>query len=365
MSNTPYDTLPDEQFWSRAVTGKTPPAVNYDPAPKLRFDLRTEKFATAGSCFAQHFARELVARGGQLLFTEQRHPLVEEEAGHGYGLFSARYGNLYSTLQLRDLLEQACGDRPPVFDFAQREDGRWVDLLRPRAVPEGFSSAEECRADRRYHLGQVQKLVRDCTTWVFTLGLTETWMHAQQGHAYALCPGVAGGRFDASVHQFRNLDFHACHDQLDAAIRLLLRENPGIKVLLTVSPVMLVATMEARGVLQSSIASKSILRAVADACAREHAQVDYFPSYEIITGPQARGQFFDVSGRDVTAAGVKLVMDSFFATRVHGVPAHAAASDAPIPHWSEAIQDVSAALDAECDEILLDRRGSADGTAPR
>jgi hypothetical protein len=118
---------------------------------------------------------------------------------------------------------------------------------------------------------------------------------------------------------------------------------------------MLVATAEARGVLQSSIASKAILRAVAEECVRYVKFVDYFPSYEIITGPQAGGRFFDGTMREVRKEGVQLVMDMFFKARMVG-SAQAARPAVPIPvpadfHASTA--EITNAIQAECDEIFL------------
>jgi hypothetical protein len=348
----PYAKLGASHFWNRSVADRALADVPFDPDPKFRFALDVERFGTAGSCFAQHFGRELVARGGQLLIAEQLHPLVPEDAGHGYGVFSARYGNIYNTRQLRELFEQALGARPPIEEFCANADGRWIDMLRPRAVPDGFSSQADAQADRLHHLRRVRHLLETCSVFVFTLGLTEAWHNHRAGHCYGICPGVVAGSFDPAVHAFVNFDYETCRADLGAALELAWSCNPALKVLLTVSPVMLVATAETRGVVQSSVASKSILRAVADDCVRRYPLVDYFPSYEIIAGPPARGRFFDAHGRDVVPEGVALVMDVFFRSRVHGT------ARAPAPEsvdWRAVEREVQAALQVECDEILLDR----------
>lgn len=351
----PYHRFPIDHFWGQSVSGRPLDEIPYDPNPKFRFLLDEERFGTAGSCFAQHFGRELVARGGRLCITESQHPLVPHDAGHGYGAFSARYGNIYSCRQLRDLLEQALGVREPLFIFEQREDGRWVDMLRPRAVPEGFSSPEECRADRIYHLKQVRSLIEECSVFVFTLGLTEAWLNRRSSFAYGICPGVIAGAFEPAEMEYRNLSFAECLDDLGTSLELMARANLRLKVLLTVSPVMLVATAESRGVIQSSVASKSILRAVADQCTRNYPFVDYFPSYEIIAGPQARGIFFDQGGRDVVESGVKLVMDVFFRSRMVNAGAHRSdGRSTPPPDWQARSSCVAAALKADCDELFLD-----------
>lgn len=349
----PYEKFADSHFWSRSVALRSASEIDYDPAPKFVFRIADDRFATAGSCFAQHFGRALVERGGHLLVSETRHPIIHEANAHGYGIFSARYGNLYTTRQLRELVQQAVGLQETVFEFVQRPDMRWCDALRPRAVPDGFSSEPEAAADRRYHLRRVRDALSSCTVFVFTLGLTESWTNRLYGHNYGICPGVIAGKFDPSIHEFHNLTLGECADDLNSTFEILRGINKEIKILLTVSPVMLVATAEKRGVLQSSIASKSILRAAADECVRALSYVDYFPSYEMITGPQARGIYFAEDLREVKEEGVQFVMNMFFKSRI---------SDQPIPTKKEQatpevnMLDLMQSHQSDCDEAYLDNR---------
>ncbi len=353
----PYKKFPDKNFWGKQVANLAPDQINYDAAPKFQFDLETEKFATAGSCFAQHFARELVNMGGKHHVAEPAHPLLSDDEKSGYGLFSARYGNVYTARQLRELLEQAFGIREPVIDFAQDKKGKWFDLLRPRVSKHGFSSYEEALRDRLYHLKKVKEMFSNIDVFVFTLGLTELWHNTKLDCAYPICPGTAAGEFNPDIHQFHNQSFSEVHQDLADSLRLILENAPKTKILLTVSPVMLVATAEERGALQSSIASKSILRAVADQCCREFDAVDYFPSFEIITGPQARGRFFTADGRDVLPDGVNTVMGCFFRSRVS---AGGLATSSPTSQ-TEALEEntthdiITEAFEVDCDEILLNR----------
>jgi hypothetical protein len=120
---------------------------------------------------------------------------------------------------------------------------------------------------------------------------------------------------------------------------------------------MLVASYERRGALQSSIASKSILRAAADACCSELESVDYFPSFEIISGPQSRGMFYQTNHRDVNGEGVSLVMDVVFRSRLGLASSAQAAPTAgtqPAQEQAEEAARIAAAFQAECDEIFLD-----------
>ena len=353
----PYSRLPDSHFWRRSVEARPVADIDYDPEPKFVFRIENDLFATAGSCFAQHFGRALVDRGGHLLVGEQRHPMVPEGAGHGYGVFSARYGNLYTTRQLRELVQQATGLREPIFEFVQRPDGRWCDALRPRAVPDGFSSEADAMADRRYHLRRVRSVLSSCTVFVFTLGLTESWINKVAGYSYGICPGVIAGTFDPSVHEFKNMSFGECLDDLNTTFDIVHGINKNVKILLTVSPVMLVATAERRGVLQSSIASKSILRAAADECTRTLSYADYFPSYEIITGPQARGAYYEGNMREVGEEGVQFVMNMFFKSRIakQATPTNNIKITNSEPAAVNTL-DIIRSLQSDCDEAYLDKR---------
>ncbi len=351
----PYDNFSDHHFWSKQVSNTALDMIDYDPAPKFKFDIEKDKFATAGSCFAQHFAKALVKLGGRYIVTETAHPLLDGKED-GYGTFSARYGNIYSTRQLREMLEQAFGKREQINDIAQNKAGRWVDQLRPRASKIGFSSQVEAIFDRKYHLEKVRDIFRDASVFVFTLGLTETWENTHGNYVYPMCPGTVAGNFEGDTHRFSNHSYNDVLENLERSIQLIKEVAPSMKILLTVSPVMLVATAEKRGALQSSIVSKSILRAAADHCSHTYDNVDYFPSFEIITGPQTRGQFFSQGARDVTQEGVSCVMGCFFKSRINGSSnaINVGRSSDQIPQ-AKVSEDISKAFEVDCDEILLDR----------
>ncbi|MBP0443895.1 GSCFA domain-containing protein [Roseomonas sp. SSH11] len=298
----PYAERPDHAFWSRAVAD--PPGGEVDPVARAPFTLTPgDRVATAGSCFAQHIARHLAASGYGHLRTEPGDP--KEDGG-----FSARYGNIYTARQLLFLMDEAYGLHRPADDVWQRPDGRFVDALRPRIPAAGYATPEEVRAVRRAHLAAVRRVFEDCTALVFTLGLTEAWL-GEDGTAYPVAPGVVAEPPEGRRLRFRNLGIKEVRQDLLAAIERLREVNPGARVILTVSPVPLVATMSAAHVLPATIYSKSVLRVAAQEAVERFRHVAYFPSYEIITGPQARGRYFAPNLRSVTEEGVTAVMGVF------------------------------------------------------
>lgn len=354
----PYQQQPDRAFWRRAVSDTAWRDLDLIGTPK--FQLTPEaQVATAGSCFAQHIARHMRQRGMQPMLVEQPHPLEQAAArdGSDYQTFSARFGNLYSSRQALELAEQALGVREPIDDYAE-DEGRVYDLLRPNAVKGGFDSLAHAQADRRFHLGRVRHMFETCDVFVFTLGLTETWYHAERGHTYPVCPGTAKGQYDAQVHRFRNLTHADVLLDLQRLVALVREVNPRIRFIFTVSPVPLVATYSGQHVLLASSYSKSTLRSACGELAAADDGVLYFPSFEIVSHVASFGQYLQGDLREVTERGVGHVMDCFFKALYPGLdPAGATAAAVPAAAAPIAppASDLARILQTECEELFNDR----------
>ncbi|MBK4214510.1 GSCFA domain-containing protein [Paracoccus caeni] len=338
----PYSDLPPNAFWRSGVAEETlTPEALYRPKFPLGPDAA---IATAGSCFAQHIGRFLHTSGLNLLDVEP--PLNDEAPGlarqYGYGIYSARYGNIYTTRQLLQLLEDAASGHVDG-DLVWEHQGRFHDALRPAIEPEGFVSVEETLALRRAHLAAVDRLIGQATHLIFTLGLCECWADRQSGRVYPIAPGVIAGEYDAYRHHLLRLGYPDLMDDLIAIRAALHRRNPGLRMILTVSPVPLTATATGQHVLTATTEAKSLLRAVAGAFAEGLEDVDYFPAYEIVMNPAAKGAFFMPNLREVSQEGVDAVMTVF--RHAHGI-AVAETPDAP-----------SRATPAEellCEEVLIE-----------
>jgi GSCFA family len=312
LSDHPYRDLPDYRLWRRAISNVSPGAVDPMVSSPYRIQ-KTDRIATAGSCFAQHVARYLRNAGLNFLVTETAHPITPPELAeqYGYGLFTARYGNIYTARQLLQLFQRAYGQFTPKEDYWHEADGLYTDPFRPRIQEDRFHSLEEYRADRQHHFACVRRAFEEMDIFVFTLGLTECWISREDGAAYPICPGTGGGQFDPDKYAFVNFNVAEVTADLEQFIALLRSVNARTRIILTVSPVPLVATAEDRHVLVSTTYSKSVLRVAADAVARTCSDVTYFPSYEIITGSFSRGGYFAEDGRTVLESGVAHVMRIF------------------------------------------------------
>jgi len=354
MSPHAYSDLPDHCFWRESIAA--PASQDVDPVVSAKFKIAaSDRVATAGSCFAQHISRKLKTSGFSYFVTETVHPAFAALAeAFNYGVFTARYGNIYTARQLRQLLQRAYGLYVPEEDVWKGEGVRVIDPYRPQIQPKGFACAAELAADRKQHFAAVRLAVERMDVFVFTLGLTEAWVSARDGTAFPLCPGVAGGEFDPARHKFRNFDVGEVAADLAWTLDFIAARNPRARTILTVSPVPLAATAENRSVLVSTTYSKSVLRVAAEQISRQYPLVAYFPSYEIVTGAHARGGYFAADLRSVTQAGVDHVMRLFMLHYADQAPAPAvAAADEPSRKLLAEMQEASRIV---CEEELLAQR---------
>lgn len=364
MSQHPYKSLPDRAFWKRSVAGVTPNEI--DPVGEVPFRIaRTDRVATAGSCFAQHISRRLSESGYTFLVTEPAHPIVDpaDAQEFNYGVFTARYGNVYTARQLVQLFDRAYGRFQPAEDVWTEAEGHLIDPFRPQIQPGGFPTREEYEVDRAKHFRAVREAFETADVFVFTLGLTEAWMSNEDGAVYPLCPGVAGGTFEPERYRFHNFTAAEVTVDLLRFIDDLRRVNAAARVVLTVSPVPLMATATDQHVLTATTYSKAVLRVAAEQAVAARPDVLYFPSYEIVMGSFARGAYFGDDLRSVTDDGVNHVMRTFF-RRLGDEQEESRPVVRSVPTESEThLERMAQAAKLNCDEEALDR-GSEESRRP-
>lgn len=356
MTRTPYSDLPASAYWRRSVAAL--PATEVDPVDdQPPFGLSaSDKVMTAGSCFAQHIARYMRQSGFDAMITETAHPMISPDnaALYNYGTFTARYGNIYVARQLLQLFRRAYGQFTPLEDVWENADGTLTDPFRPQIQPGGFATRREYDLDREQHFAAVRRGFETLDVFVFTLGLTEGWVSREDGAVFPLCPGTAGGAFDPDRHAFHNFTVAEIVADLTEFIALLRGVNPAARVILTVSPVPLIASASGKHVLSATTYSKSVLRVACSMLEDSLPGLMYFPSYEVILGPHARGAYLAEDLRSVREEGVAHVMRLFFRKLAgvdldFGTPAPAAA-----PAGDAATQEMERLVKVVCDEEILD-----------
>ncbi len=341
----PYQNLSPECLWYKSMSNSAPGHI--DPVTaSFKLNNRT-KIATMGSCFAQHLAKFIKQNGFNYYVTEPKpFDLADHENTFNYGVFTARYGNIYTVKQALQLLQRAYSEFHPI-DGIWKKDNVFIDAFRPNIQPNGFESENELKKDRVIHLSAVRQMFEAADVIILTLGLTEGWESTVDGACYPLAPGVFGGQYYENNYKFINYRVNEVIADLDLFVSRVQKINPEIKILLTVSPVPLIATKEDRHVLVSTTVSKSILRVAADEIENKYEFVTYFPSYEIITSSANSGKYYESDLREVTDLGVSHVMRVF----KHNFLDNAAHTSKESPvEYSTFVRKVN---DLVCDEELI------------
>lgn len=311
-SSNPYTGLAPKHFWKTAVKDD-PGTYEAIHVPKFKI-ARDDCLVSFGSCFAQRLSQALAASRFCWTDFEPAPPLLPADVARtfGYGVYSARVENIYTIASLHQWLRWAFYPDQADYTYWTHESGRVLDPLRPFVEPDGFRSEAEFLSARERTFAALRAAVKQADVFIFTLGLTETWFHVGRDLVYSMCPGTQAGIFDPIKHRLENLSFSRNQDELESVLDILFCENPLIKVILTVSPIPLVATAVPNShALVSNTYTKSVLRAVAGEAAARHDNVDYFPAYEMIGQGPNFARFFAPNIRSVTVEGVGLVMKQF------------------------------------------------------
>jgi len=159
------------------------------------------------------------------------------------------------------LLQRCLGQFHPSEDRWQSPNGV-IDPFRP-GLRYPAASNREFDLLTAQHIERTLTGLRQANVFVFTLGLTEAWISTIDGAVFPACPGTVAGSFDPQRHAFKNFSVAEVVADLETFISLLRSINPEVRIILTVSPVPLVATATGRHVLAATLYSKSVLRAAA------------------------------------------------------------------------------------------------------
>lgn len=242
--------------------------------PKFKLTPESKVF-TIGSCFARNIEREL-DRFGVCCLTQN--PGIPDD--YYTTARDARSSmNKFNIPSMIDELERTF--RP---DF--KEDDRYFEVGDGVYFDPATSGLKilplEALHEVRARIKEVTGRIVQADAVVITLGLVEMWRDNQSGLFFNTSPHplVMRRYRDRLQHMRPGYDF--LKNRLFELVERILAVAPQTKVILSVSPVPLQATMTADDVVASSTLSKCLLRVVAEAARDAYPQVDYFPSYEMI-----------------------------------------------------------------------------------
>lgn len=284
------------QQW--AETRADYPSIPHNPKFKLP---RNGKYFTIGSCFARNVENSLSAAGVDVLSKIDKLPGDFFEIG---GDTRSGYQNVYTPGSILEAIKLSTTSTP--YNAIVSSNDKAIDLLTSGLKP---MSLETVKGIRDSLVGMYQKL-SEADVLILTLGYNESWYHIPSESYINRTPSHISLRKNLDEFKFELLDYNSSLTLIEDAVKLIHNIAPLCKIILTVSPVPLSATFSNNDIVSANQLSKSTLRVVASAVSERHSNVDYFPSYEIITNSE-RSKTFLSDGIHVKSEAVDNVIRQF------------------------------------------------------
>jgi hypothetical protein len=275
--------------------------------PKFRFEATTPVY-TIGSCFARNIEKVLSKAGV---------PIPDKLRGKKEWVQPDRVSDagLFNRFNVPSIYYEAQAVSDPLW----LGDLLIYDQTPTRAYDAFFSPAqalhsrEDKLAIRKEILDYQHSFLRDCGAVFITLGLSEAIFDRQDGLYINGAPGPLGRWALKNSERFSG-EVIGVDDTINYLNRArdAIRSVAGtsVKFVVTVSPVPLDATFTTKDVIVANESSKARLRIAADEFASAYEDVDYFPSYEIVTKSNPTVAFND-DRRHVRGPMVNHIMQCF------------------------------------------------------
>lgn len=233
-----------------------------------------------GSCFTEHIGAYLQDRK----FNATLNP----------------YGIVYNPLSIAEALDAlAQGNTPPqATDLFQRDE-----LWHSWAHHSRFSHPDQQEALRlmRAAYRQGANALHNCTRLLLTFGSADVFELAESGRVVA-----NNHKMPSAYFRQRRLSIAEITEALGSVLERLHARNPGLRVLLSVSPV-----RHLRGGLIANQRSKATLLLACEALEKQFDFVHYFPAYELLLDDLRDYRFFAADMIHPSETAVEYVWNYF------------------------------------------------------
>jgi len=180
------------------------------------------------------------------------------------------FGVIYNPVSIFKLIQLAISETTPSPDSYRQRDEVYFNYFFHSSLSDLDSAALGNRIDDR--IKEVHNFLANCKWLILSLGTAWVYQRVDNGEIVANCHKEPAQNFSKLLLSRKKI-----LDDLDSLFQNLLEFNPGIRIILTVSPV-----RHIRDSLQSNQVSKSTLRLVCHSADQDYDRVQYFPSYELV-----------------------------------------------------------------------------------
>jgi hypothetical protein len=300
------DAKPNEDDGTLAFQRLNQPLFRPTITPQFKLS-REDKLFAIGSCFARGIERALVSRNMDVLSAAEEfssfQPRTKEVTGLGFT-------NKYNTFAIHNELRWALDPHSefPKDSIVDIGDDLFCD---PHITPTLELAGLEETLRRRSLIQKVTRRIVQCRVVIITLGLVEVWRDMETDTFVNATPLGEVFRSYPTRYEFQVSDFTENYANLESIHGLLTKfGHPDLHVVVTVSPVPLMATFSSQDVVSANTYSKAVLRTAAQEWAAAHDNVHYFPSYEIVQNSERSITWLE-DLRHVQGKVVNHIMSSF------------------------------------------------------
>lgn len=269
---------------------------------------KSDRLFAIGSCFARGIEASLKGRGFQM--ESAATDFDQFEVIGNRKVTALGFTNKYTTFAMLNELTWALqpGSVFPEDSLVDLDAERCID---PHINPTLKMVNRSGTLERRRVITEVTRRIRDCRVIFLTLGLVETWYDTQAKVFLNSTPNKEMQDLFPKRYEFASTNYLQNMDNLERLHELLTAHgHPDVHIIVTTSPVPLMATFTNQDVVVANTYSKSTLRAVAQDWAASHDNVQYFPSYEVVMNSDRKVSWED-DLRHVSGGVTKHIMDVF------------------------------------------------------
>jgi hypothetical protein len=168
------------------------------------------------------------------------------------------------------------------FVIRQQFEWAWENRVFEQALWHGYK-AEAYGYDEAVRL-ETKKIFDETEVFILTFGLSEVWYDEPTGNVFWRT--IPKDVYDPERHKFRLSTVDENRDNIRAIYDLIRKYRPDAKVIITLSPVPLIATFRDVSCITANSVSKATLRVAVDEVMRDvkdEGHLFYWPSYELVT----------------------------------------------------------------------------------
>ena len=167
------------------------------------------------------------------------------------------------------------------FVIRQQFEWAWENKIFDQPLWHGYK-AEEYGYDEEVRL-ETRRIFDETEVFILTFGLSEVWYDEPTGNVFWRT--IPKDVYDPSRHKFRLSTVDENRENIRAIYDFIRKYRPDAKIIVTLSPVPLIATFRDVSCITANSVSKATLRVALDEVVREvrdEGAIYYWPSYEIV-----------------------------------------------------------------------------------